>query len=69
MFIFDLFTDIHRTILPFQVKGVRVDMPRLFQIKGVRLDMPRLFQVKGVRVDMPPSRPLQARLGVKEVGP
>jgi hypothetical protein len=34
MFIFrvdsDLFTDIHLTILPFQVKGVRVDMPRPF---------------------------------------
>jgi hypothetical protein len=37
MFIFDLFTDIHRTVLPFQVKRVRVDMSRTFQAreKGV----------------------------------
>jgi hypothetical protein len=36
MFIFDPFTDIHRTILPFQVKGVRlpVDMPRPFQARA-----------------------------------
>jgi hypothetical protein len=33
MFIFDLFTDIHRTVLPFQVKGVRVDMSRTFQAR------------------------------------
>jgi hypothetical protein len=42
MFIFDLFTDIHRTILPFQVKGVRVDMRRPFQAreKGPHLAYP-----------------------------
>jgi hypothetical protein len=33
MFIFDLFTDIHRTILPFQVKEIRVDMPRPLQAR------------------------------------
>jgi hypothetical protein len=35
MFIFDLFTDIHRTILPFQleVKEVWVDMPRPLQAR------------------------------------
>jgi hypothetical protein len=33
MFIFDLFTDIHGTILPFQVKGVGVDIPRPFKAR------------------------------------
>jgi hypothetical protein len=33
MFIFDLFTDIHRTVFPFQVKEVRMDMSRTFQAR------------------------------------
>jgi hypothetical protein len=49
MFIFDLFTDIHRTVFPFQVKGVRVDMPRPFQARenGVVTHPACLLRVPG----------------------
>jgi hypothetical protein len=60
MFIFDLSTDIHRTILPFQVKGVRVDMPRplAFQAreKGIVTHPAYPLRNVGVRVPWPPAR-------------
>jgi hypothetical protein len=47
MFIFrvdsDLFTDINLTILPFQVKGGRVDMPRPFQMKDQPIQPGRTY--------------------------
>jgi hypothetical protein len=62
MFISDLqvFTDIHRTILPFffEVKGVRVDMPRPFQAreKGIVTHPASSYPLRNGTIPWPTAR-------------